>query len=291
MITMDALEILKERVINKVVPPYIVLGLDPYIDKIPPCYLKRDVDIITSIKWWAEDVLYLCKDEVVGVKFQMAFFEFLGSEGIKLCLELIKRAKEEYGFFVILDAKRNDIPEVAQVYAQTYLKNEWIDALTTTPYFGIDSLDAFIKVARANQKLIFVVVYSSNKGAMDFQRIKTGDREFWEEVLDRMYKVYNNEQYLAFVVGATNPAAVRKVQDTFKSSWILSPGFGPQGADVQTWKRIYLKPVSNVLFNLSRTLTIPDPLGHYMERKVYAGFIRNKIKEWRAVLNPLYEVV
>lgn len=290
ILLMDVLEKIKGRVVQ-IKPPHIVLGIDPYIDKIPPCYTKRHSDFIRSIEEWANDVLFVCKDEVVGVKFQMAFFEFLGSDGVKLCLELMKRAKEEYDFLVILDAKRNDIPDVSQVYAQTYLNNKYIDALTTTPYFGLDSLDAFIKFAKTYRKLIFVVVYSSNKGAMDFQRIKTGDKEFWEEVLDRVHNVYSEERYLAFVVGATNPAAVRKVQDTFKSSWILSPGFGPQGADVPSWKRIYLKPISNVLFNLSRTLTVPDPVGHYTERRMYAEFIRKNVREWKGILRPLYEVL
>lgn len=287
---MSSLEILKGR-ITKIKMPHIVLGIDPYIDKIPPCYTKKYRDFVKAIDEWIRDLLFLCKDDVVGVKFQIAFFEFLGSNGIKLCFELMKHAKEEYNYFVILDAKRNDIPDISNIYAHAYLNNNYIDAMTTTPYFGLDSLDVFLKNAKVYGKLVFVVIYSSNKGATDFQRIKTADKELWEEILYRIYNVYKSDESLAFVVGATNPMAVRKVQDTFRSSWILSPGFGPQGGDVSTWKRVYLKPINNIMFNLSRAITVPDSVGHYTERKMYVDFVREKISEWRSILVPLYEVV
>lgn len=286
---MSALEKLKERIVF-IKQPHIILGVDPYINKIPPCYTRKHQNFINAIDEWVRDLLFLCKDEVVGVKFQIAFFEFLGSEGIKLCFNLAKHAKEAYNYFVILDVKRNDIPDISSIYAQTYLDNDYIDAITTTPYFGLDSMESFIKSARIYKKLIFVVLYSSNRGAIDFQRVKVGDRELWEEVLSKIYDSYKNEVYLGFVVGATNPVVVRKVQETFKESWILSPGFGPQGADISSWKRVYLKPITKILFTLSRALTVPDPIEYYTDRKIYAGFVKKSITEWKSILMPLYKV-
>ncbi|MFN7181380.1 MAG: orotidine-5'-phosphate decarboxylase [Planctomycetota bacterium] len=279
-----------ERVIA-VGTPHIVLGIDPYINKIPPYYLNKQKDFIKAIEEWVKDLLVICKDEVVGVKFQMAFFEFLGSDGVKLCYELIKFAKEKNGYFVILDAKRNDIPDISNVYAETYLSNNFIDAITTTPYFGLDSLDTFLKCAQKYGKIIFVVVYSSNRGAMDIQKIKTPQEvEFWEYIVKKIYEVYREKRCIGFVIGATNPVVVRKVQDIFHNVWILSPGFGPQGADTSAWKNVYLKPVSNILFTLSRTLTIPDPVGHYTTRSLYINFVKDQLKMWKEILGSLYQV-
>ncbi len=287
---MGAIDDLQERVIEIGVP-HIILGIDPYLDKIPPYYLKRQKDFINAVKNWVEDLLLICRNEVIGVKFQSAFFEFLGVEGIKLCYELIKLAKEKYRYFVILDVKRNDIPDISAIYAQTYLNNNFIDSVTTTPYFGLDSLDVFLRCAEKYNKIIFVVLYSSNAGSLDLQKVKVTEKlEFWEYILGKIYEKYKDEKYLGFVVGATNPVIVRKVQETFTFSWILSPGFGPQGADTAVWKRVYLKPVNYILFSLSRTLTIPDPIGHYTDKKMYLQFVMNQVKEWKNILKTLYEV-
>jgi orotidine-5'-phosphate decarboxylase len=275
----------------KVGAPHILLGIDPNVEKIPAFYIKKYRNFVKAIEEWVKDLLLVCHNEVVGVKFQSAFFEFLGSEGIKLCNELMKFASEEYKYFVVLDAKRNDIPEISKVYAETYLVNDWIDGITTTPFFGVDSLEVLLEKATKNNKYVFVVIFSSNKGAIDFQRVKVEESEFWEYVLNKLYGLYKENNSLGFVVGATYPQAVRKVQDLFPEGWIISPGFGPQGAETSAWKKAYLKPVKNILFNLSRALTIPDNPAYYTQRDSYLKFVKNKIEEWKNILSILYKVM
>jgi len=82
--------------------------------------------------------------DIIGfVKFQSAFFEAFGTDGIKILARGISLSRQN-GIGVILDAKRGDIGSTAAAYANSYLtpKNTGthsdleVDYLTVNPFFG-----------------------------------------------------------------------------------------------------------------------------------------------------------
>jgi len=60
------------------------------------------------------------------------------------------------------------------MYAAAHFTGDFeADILTLNPYMGVsDSLEPFIKYVKNNEKGLFILVRTSNKGAKDFQYIK-----------------------------------------------------------------------------------------------------------------------
>ncbi len=160
-------------------------------------------------------------------KPNMAYFEAMGIEGIRLLEDLLARLPEEVP--VILDAKRSDIGETQKYYAQGYFGGWNVDAVTLNPFLGYDSIEPFLDW---EGKAIYLLAVTSNPGSADFQRQKLADgRSVFELVtaLGERSKVEARATDVGYVVGLTNAAEVlEKIPD----APLLVPGLGAQGGDL-----------------------------------------------------------
>ena len=110
-------------------------------------------------------------DIVPAVKLQAAYYEMYGHYGIRTLEKTIRYAKLN-GMFVMTDGKRNDIGATMTAYASAHLGNTVVggsvleafgsDALTVNGYLGTDGIEPLLKVCRARDKGIFVLVKTSN---------------------------------------------------------------------------------------------------------------------------------
>jgi orotidine-5'-phosphate decarboxylase len=96
---------------------------------------------------------------LVGIlKPQIAFFEQFGSAGFAALERVLARANQS-GFMVIADAKRGDIGSTMAGYAASWLSSTApfvADALTVSPYLGVQSLEETVSVAKENNKGVFL---------------------------------------------------------------------------------------------------------------------------------------
>lgn len=132
----------------------LCVGFDPHLANIPEIFAKGDMAAHTPET--AEACLAFFKamlDRMDGrvpvIKPQIAFFEQMGSAGIAVLEQLVRRAREE-GIVVIMDAKRGDIGSTASAYAVSFFaKNAPMksDALTINPYLGMDTMEPFVSAA------------------------------------------------------------------------------------------------------------------------------------------------
>ena len=103
-----------------------VIGLDPDIGKIPACYKvnaksSNPFEAVANVIYEFNcDVIDTVADLVPAVKPQMAFYEKYGSYGVAAFEKTVAYAKSK-GLVVIEDAKRNDIGNTAQAYADGHL--------------------------------------------------------------------------------------------------------------------------------------------------------------------------
>jgi orotidine-5'-phosphate decarboxylase len=160
-------------------------------------------------------------------KPNMAYFEAMGIEGIRLLEELLAGIPDEVP--VILDAKRSDIGETQKYYAQGYFNGWNVDAVTLNPFLGYDSIEPFLDW---EGKGIYLLAVTSNPGSVDFQRQKLADgRSVFELVTalgDRAI-ADGRKTDVGYVVGLTNAADVlEKIPD----APLLVPGLGAQGGDL-----------------------------------------------------------
>lgn len=233
-----------------------VIGLDPDMGKIPACYkanargncaLEATANVIFEFN---RDVIDTVAPLVPAIKPQMAFYEKYGSCGVAALEKTVEYAKSK-GLVVIEDAKRNDIGNTAQAYADGHLGrvelfdgsySSSIDAdfLTVTPFLGSESLQPFIDVCVNHDKGIFVLVKTSNTSSGEIQDVITSNGM----TISQMIAWYVSEQAERFrgnygyssigaVVGATYPEEAASLRKLMPMSYFLVPGYGVQGGDAK----------------------------------------------------------
>ncbi|MGH9069900.1 MAG: orotidine-5'-phosphate decarboxylase, partial [Acidimicrobiales bacterium] len=139
----------------------LVFGLDPSASVLASWGLDDDAG---GLERFADITLEATVGAVGMVKPQAAFFERHGWRGMKVLDRLVRSARSS-GLLVILDAKRGDVGSTNDAYACAYLGEGaamQVDALTLSPYLGVEAMGAFFDAALAAGSALFVVARSSN---------------------------------------------------------------------------------------------------------------------------------
>lgn len=181
----------------------------------------------SSARGFLKQVIEETAPWATAFKPNMAYFEAMGIEGIRLLEELLSAMPEEVP--VILDAKRSDIGETQKYYAQGYFAGWNVDAVTLNPFLGYDSIEPFLDW---EGKGIYLLAVTSNAGSADFQRQPLADGRSVFELVTALGDRANEEGRktdVGYVVGLTNAADVlAKIPD----APLLVPGLGAQGGDL-----------------------------------------------------------
>ncbi|HBK58479.1 MAG TPA: orotate phosphoribosyltransferase [Spirochaetaceae bacterium] len=154
-------------------------------------------------------------------KPNIAFYEALGEPGMTTLRETLKSIPDDIP--VIIDAKRGDISNTAEAYAQALFGELGADAVTLSPYMGLDTLEPFL---RWKERGVFVLCRTSNPGAGFLQDIMVNNSPLYLEVA-KQCAVLPNE--VGLVVAGNDLEALRRVRQVAPSAWFLSPGIGAQG--------------------------------------------------------------
>ena len=133
---------------------------------------------------------------------------------------------------VLLDAKRGDIDKTATAYAMSSFGTYGADSVTINPYMGLDTLQPFLI---HKDRGTFALCKTSNPGSNDLQTLRL---ESGEKLYERVAAlcVGDNEErsgQVGLVVGATDVDAMQTIRSKYPNAWILSPGVGAQGGDLQ----------------------------------------------------------
>jgi orotidine-5'-phosphate decarboxylase len=202
---------------------------------------------------------------VVGVKLQLAFFEALGSDGMRAFEEACAYARTA-GLLVVADGKRGDIGSTARAYADAYIEQREgagppVDALTINPYLGSDSVEPFIAACRRSGTGVFCLVKTTNAGSADLQDVTMSDgRPLWHHtaqlVNDWGAGLVGNRglSSVGAVVGATYPRAVAEARKLMPRAVLLLPGIGAQGATPADVARAFTSGPASALVSVSRSV-------------------------------------
>ena len=239
---------LTRRVLN--VNSRLCLGLDPRLDAY------RD---FAHLRTHTLDVLEACAHVVACVKPQLAFYEALGLDGMRLLQEVCGVART-LGLPIILDAKRGDIGSTATAYARAWLAGAHAgDALTVNPYLGFETLTPFVDAARNEGGAIFVLVKTSNPGSADLQ-----DGGVAEKVAREVARLGEEDDgecsCVGAVVGATHPGELAVFRALMPKAFLLLPGLGAQGARASDLAPAFLPGGLGAIVNASRGIQYADGL-------------------------------
>ena len=269
---------------------FLCLGVDPHLDLIPKIFNvnTKNSNIVGKVEKFCFSLLDAAVGLVPAIKPQIALFEQLGPDGMKLLSSLCKHAQSQ-NFLVIMDAKRGDIGSTSQAYANAYLGKDApfpSDALTINPWLGIDSLEPFFKKASETSSGLFVLVHTSNKGSKDIQEISlsTGIKcyEHLANILKPIVEKHKGALGLSsigVVSGATfreESVALRKL---LPNAPFLIPGYGTQGASAKDACAPLVQDIkhSNLLnfglINASRSILFSED-----------SYLANNIEEWQKII-------
>jgi orotidine-5'-phosphate decarboxylase len=256
-----------------------VVGLDPVLEALPKDTLEA-LDIkgnpprklaAGALIRFNKMVIDVISDLVPMVKPNAAFYERYGSDGVLALEQTVAYAKQK-GLLVLLDAKRGDIGNTAQAYAEAYLRESDVspdyigqaaDALTVNPYLGEDTLEPYCKQCASTGTGIFVLVRTSNKGAAAYQDLVTDGKKLYETVADTVSRLgapltgKHGFSSVGAVVGATWPKDAAALRERMKSTFFLVPGYGAQGGDIETVKACFDKNGRGAIVNSSRAILYP----------------------------------
>lgn len=219
----------------------LVIGLDTDYDKVPATYLRYKNPILAFNLKIIESTYEYCS----GYKINLAFYEAAGVKGIEALEETVKAIPRNR--IKICDAKRGDIGNTSELYAKAYLDNLHFDSITLSPYMGFDSVSPFLE---RKDKLVYLLIRTSNKGADDFQSLKVGSKELHEVIAKRSLDWSKNQ--IGFVIGANRLKEIKKYSSAKENIPLLIPGIGAQGNDLKD----LMKSLYNKLFliNASRSI-------------------------------------
>lgn len=113
---------------------------------------------------------------------------------------------------------------------------------------GKDSVEPFL--AFENKHTILLAL-TSNKGAFDFQTKTLDGTELYKQVLETS-KSWQNSNNLMYVVGATKAEFLADIRKIIPDSFLLVPGVGAQGGNLQEVCKYGMSENIGLLINSSR---------------------------------------
>ena len=277
-----------------------VVGLDPTIEMIP-LYIKEKMfesfgktpeavgAMFTAFNKAIIDAVY---DLVPAIKPQVAMYESYGLSGLASYMETIEYAKEK-GLIVIGDIKRGDIGSTAEAYAAhiggVEIAGQRVDcwkedAITINPYFGRDGITPFTERCGKFDKMIFVLVRTSNGSSGEIQDLlvapqeaesnKTGraSEPFYSYVANlvkRWGKDYMGDRgysRVGAVVGATHREQGVALRKQLPETFFLVPGYGAQGGTGADLKGYFNQDGLGIIVNSSRGI-----IAAYQKDKDFMG--------------------
>ena len=235
----------------------LCVGLDPDPGRFP---LHWRGDASKIFDFCAAIVDATC-DLVNSFKPQIAYFAAHRAEDqLERLIAHIHRVAPSVP--VILDAKRGDIGSTAEQYAREAFERYRADAVTLSPFMGLDSIEPYFKY---EGKGLILLCRTSNPGGSDLQAqmIKGVDGHPDERLFERIARLaqgpWNRTGQLGLVVGATFPQELARVRELAPNLPLLVPGVGAQGGDAKAtvqaaYSRAKGSTFSGLMVNSSRAV-------------------------------------
>ncbi|MDY8134162.1 orotidine-5'-phosphate decarboxylase [Aquimarina sp. 2201CG5-10] len=225
---------------------FLCIGLDVDLTKIPKHLLNEEDPIFEFNKAIIDATHHL----TVAYKPNTAFYEAYGIKGWRSLEKTIQYLNANHPeIFTIADAKRGDIGNTSTMYAKAFFEDLAFDSVTVAPYMGKDSVEPFLAF---DNKHTILLALTSNQGAFDFQMQPLMHKTpLYQEVLGESL-TWKNSENLMYVVGATKAEFVGEIRKIVPKSFLLVPGVGAQGGNLQDVCKYGLNDQIGLLINSSR---------------------------------------
>lgn len=240
----------------------VCVGLDTSLEYIPRHVLNAHENIEDAVFEFNKTIIDSTYDIAACYKVQIAYYEALGMEGLRAYSRTLKYIRNKK-VLAIADIKRGDIAKTAEMYAKAHFKGEFeSDFVTLNPYMGFDTLEPYLPYLKNDNKGMFVLIRTSNRGAEDIQYIDTKENKKVYNVVGEKVN-YLGKKYLGDcgyssiggVIGCTHQEEGVQLRHNLDSVFFLIPGYGAQGGTAQDIA-VYLKDGNGGVVNSSRGILL-----------------------------------
>jgi orotidine-5'-phosphate decarboxylase len=230
----------------------LCIGLDPEPAKFPEPWAGDPARIFD----FCSAIVDATHDLAIAFKPQIAYFAAHRAEdALERLIAHIRRVAPEVP--VILDAKRGDVGSTAEQYAREAFDRYRADAVTLSPFQGLDSIEPYMRYAG---KGLILLCRTSNPGGSDLQAQRLANGDFLYEHIARLAAGdWNRGGQIGLVVGATYPDEIARVREIAPTLPLLIPGVGAQGGDAAAtvragWRGAGDATTGPILVNASRSV-------------------------------------
>lgn len=245
-------------------------GIDPHRAILEEWDLPWNID---GLRKFTDICVEAFAGRVALVKPQVAFYECFGSKGFAVLEEALAELRHN-GTLVVADAKRGDIGSTNKGYADAWLSENSLlacDALTVSPYLGVEALEPLFEAAEKERKGLFVLARTSNPEGERLQSAQITDAETGsgtnpltvaQTVVDYV-ATKNAGQHAKFGIGSFGVVVGATVSSPPNLDHlcgpVLLPGVGAQGGRAEDIRRIVGSSGNLGVPNISRALLSAGP--------------------------------
>ena len=261
---------------------FLCVGLDADLEKMPKAIANGPNPLFTFCK----KIIDATAPFAVAYKPNIAFFEAYGLEGWRALEQTISYLNTHYPEqFTIADAKRGDIGNTATRYAKAFFEKLQFDAITVAPYMGRDSVEPFLAF---EQHQTILLGLTSNAGARDFQYHTEAGKPLFEKVLETAQTWEGAQERLMYVVGATQTNALEHIRTIVPQAFLLVPGVGAQGGNLDEVAQFGLNDQCGLLVNSSRGIIYASQNDDFETAAAHAAqALQQQMKDWLQKKNLL----
>lgn len=240
----------------------VCVGLDTALEYIPESVLDSHQNAEDAIFEFNRNIIDSTCDIAACYKVQIAYYEALGIEGIRAYSKTLQYIKSKNSI-AIADIKRGDIAKTAEMYAKAHFQGDFeSDFITLNPYMGFDTIEPYLPYVTNENKGLFILIRTSNRGAKDIQYVDTVENkklyDIVGEKINELGKRYlGNCGYSALggVIGCTHQEEGAQLRSNLNTTFFLIPGYGAQGGTAGDIS-IYLKDGNGGVVNSSRGILL-----------------------------------
>ena len=207
----------------------LCVGIDPVPSSLPLSFR----DSHAGMERWVDTLIAATAPHAAAFKMNLAYFEALGSEGVRLAERVRRQVPAEIP--LIIDAKRGDIGATVAAQGVALFDLLGADAVTASPYLGIGALAPFLD---RTDRFTYLLCRTSNpeSGELQSLRVSASDADPEETLAERVARLAARRAEgaagrIGLVVGATDIAALRQVRAAAPGLPLLVPGVGAQGGE------------------------------------------------------------
>lgn len=239
-----------ERVIDAVTRTQCcgVVNIDPVFDRLPESVHDLAETPAIAIERFSFDVVDAVAGIVPVVKFNIAYFERFGADGLGAYQRVIAHAHKRR-LLVIGDVKRGDVGHTAEQYALANFApdagaSSIADAITINGYFGWDGVKPFVDQMNAGGRGVFVLVRTSNESASSIQDLALADGRKVHEAIGELVNGWSRETAanpasygsVGAVVATRNREDATRLRNAMPNTLFLVPGYGAQGGTAEDFR-------------------------------------------------------